>query len=1050
MKISLNEICDLVPRHIFQRGKEYYDWGRVYLLETGPDYFRAIVTGTQDYFVEVEKEQDWLYAECSCPYWDDCKHIVAALLAAKDFYDHATAAQPKGKESSSWKAYLEQIARYQEVAVPLRPKWQLVYILSLEGTAWSLRPQKAFIRKDGRLGALSSVDLESLAEPQLARHRNDEVVLRFLETWKRNHSFYYYPRYSVPGSCRFKYGEKVGVLLDLLRQSEVYFSDGGDLGTRLTFSEQQGAVEFRLEDGEGHARLRPYLLLGQQEIPVDKRLSVLSSEPTWILKEDTLIEVAKLQNGAFLVPFTQTQYDLTIPREEVAQFLDSITSQVDLFENIRLPEGARSETVQEISEKRLYLEEDDEGVLVKLRFLYGSVEVHLNDSRRTLWGSGPEPNRFVKVIRNFEQEAEALQELQETRVKLHRDGNIITRKNKALEWLLEDVPKLLASGFVVFGEESLRRYKVTRTTAQVRVAVESGIDWFDLKMEIDFGGVLLSLKELRKALSQKRRYVKLADGSIAQIPRAWLNRFRHVMNLAETQEERLRLSQLHVTLIDELFAEASQKAVDEPYRKRLQQLRNFDGIKEQKVPSTFKGTLRPYQKAGYNWLCFLREFNFGGCLADDMGLGKTIQALTLLLSEHKQNGAKDPSLIVTPTSVVFNWMAEIERFAPSLRVYNQTGVDRDRTKKRYDEYDVVLTSYGTLRRDILFLKDVPFNYVILDESQYIKNPLSQTAKAVRLLQARHRLALTGTPVENSTIELWSLFSFLNPGLLGNLNYFKGAFARPIEQSRDPEAAELLRKLVFPFILRRTKDEVEKDLPPKVENLVYCEMSPPQKKLYNHWRDYYRAALLKQISEVGLDRARMNVLEGLTKLRQIACHPLLVEDAFHGSVGKYEMLLEYLNELLAEGHKVLLFSQFVKMLTIVRKYLDSAQIPYEYLDGKTRDRKTCVERFQNDEACKIFLISLRAGGTGLNLTAADYVIHYDPWWNPAVEAQATDRTHRIGQNKHVLVYKMITKETVEEKILQLQERKKELASNIITTEAGLFKQLTAEDIKVLFS
>jgi non-specific serine/threonine protein kinase len=653
------------------------------------------------------------------------------------------------------------------------------------------------------------------------------------------------------------------------------------------------------------------------------------------------------------------------------------------------------------------------------------------------------------VVRDAEKESEALQFLLSTGAKLNRDGKISLPKNNTLIWLMDEVPKLTKAGFAVYGEEKLKRYKVNRSPAQVRVAVESGIDWFDLKMEIDFGGILLSLKELRKALQQKSRFVKLADGSTAKLPTPWLERFRHVLNLSEEKENRLKLSHFHATLIDELFAQASQKTFDKTFKEALQRLKNFRGIKEVELPATLRGDLRPYQWAGYNWLHFLKEFHFGGCLADDMGLGKTIQALATLLYES-QNGAKQPSLVVVPTSVVFNWLNEIARFAPKLRVLNQTGNNREANTKNFAKYDIVLTSYGTLRQDIYFLKDYQFNYVILDESQYIKNPISQTAKAARLLKANYRLALTGTPVENNTLELWSLFAFLNPGLLGNLNYFKGAFAKPIEQNRDPKAAELLKKIIFPFVLRRTKEEVEKDLPPKVENTVYCDMSPQQEKLYHQWRDYYRAALLKQIADVGLNKTRMNVLEGLMKLRQIACHPLLVEERFPHKIGKYEMLIEYLAEILAEGHKVLVFSQFVRMLTIIRQYLDSARIPYEYLDGKTRDRKSCVEHFQNDDACKIFLISLRAGGTGLNLTAADYVIHYDPWWNPAVELQATDRTHRIGQDKHVFVYKMITKDTVEEKILQLQERKKELVSNLISTDAGLFKHLTVDDIQNLFS
>lgn len=1050
MKIAVSDIRKLVPSRIYDRGVRYYRDGRVHLLETERDYFKAMVYGTDDYIVEVYEEEDGsFYAECDCPYFFDCKHIVAAMLAAKDYYDRLSL--EKGEDiPADWKRYLAQISHEQRTQHPTKPKWQLLYTIELGHTSWSIQPQKAFIRKDGMLGALRNLSYSDFPDSNIVHSTNDSLAVSFLEKWentRREYHLYNYDRWRT--SVRFQYGAKVGVLLSLLKDSLVFFLRHAALGPPISFADQKARIEFRLTEEEKKAHLLPYLNFKGEEVLIDDKFRVLSSDPVWLLKQDLLIEIERMNNAASLVPFTQRNYDVSIPKEEVPQFLNAITSQIDLFENFRLPEGARTETISEITEKRLYLEEVEEGVQIKLRFCYGNVEVDLNDARRQLWGNTTEENSFVKVIRDANQEAEALQFLLGTSVKLNHDGRIITRKNKTLDWLVEETPKLIASGYVIYGEEKLKRYKVNRSTAQVRVAVESGIDWFDLNMEIDFGGILLSLKELKKALKQKSRYVKLTDGSAARLPKEWLNRFRHVLNLSEEQEGRLKISQFHVTLIDELFAEASQKTFDELYQKALNRLKNFEGIKDVEVPTTLRGTLRPYQKAGYHWLHFLKEFNFGGCLADDMGLGKTIQALSLLLYEG-QNGADSPSLVVTPTSVVFNWIKEIERFAPSLRVLDHTGVDRMRTVKKFDGYDIILTSYGTLRRDILFLKDMQFNYVILDESQYIKNPISQTAKAARLLKAKHRLVLTGTPVENNTLELWSQFAFLNPGLLGNLNYFKSAFAKPIEQNRDAETANLLRRMIYPFVLRRTKDEVEKDLPPKVENIVYCEMSPQQEKLYNQWRDYYRAALLKQIAEVGFDKSRMNVLEGLMKLRQIACHPILVEKSFPAPVGKYETLLEYLDELLAEGHKVLLFSQFVKMLTIIRRYLDSARITYEYLDGSTRNRKSCVERFQKDDGCKIFLISLRAGGTGLNLTAADYVIHYDPWWNPAVETQATDRTHRIGQEKHVFVYKMISKGTVEEKILQLQERKKELVSNLITTDAGLFKHLTVEDIKVLFS
>jgi len=339
--------------------------------------------------------------------------------------------------------------------------------------------------------------------------------------------------------------------------------------------------------------------------------------------------------------------------------------------------------------------------------------------------------------------------------------------------------------------------------------------------------------------------------------------------------------------------------------------------------------------------------------------------------------------------------------------------------------------------------------VILDESQSIKNPVSQTAKAARLLEGDHRLVMTGTPIENSTVELWSQFAFLNPGLLGSLDYFRDEFGTPIESKKDEDTARLLRKLVYPFILRRTKDQVAPELPPRTERILYADMQPAQQKIYHRMRDYYRGMLLGMLDEDKLSHNRMKILEGLLRLRQISNHPLLVDDKYRGESGKFELLLETLETLLAEGHKALVFSQFVQMLRLVRHALDDRKIPYAYLDGHTLDRQGQVDLFQNDPKLPFFLISLKAGGKGLNLTAADYVIHIDPWWNPAVEMQASDRTHRIGQDKPVFVFKLITRDTVEEKIVLLQQRKQELVDQIIVTDSSFFKSLTSEDLVDLF-
>jgi SNF2 family DNA or RNA helicase len=430
-----------------------------------------------------------------------------------------------------------------------------------------------------------------------------------------------------------------------------------------------------------------------------------------------------------------------------------------------------------------------------------------------------------------------------------------------------------------------------------------------------------------------------------------------------------------------------------------------------------------------------------------MGLGKTVQLLALLEQVKREEPNVGPSLVVVPKSLLFNWQQECARFTPDLRVVEYTGLERAGLRDRFTKSDLVLTTYGTLRRDVMHLKDVAFHYVVLDEAQAIKNAGSQIAKATRLLQAKHRIALSGTPIENHLGDLWSIFEFLNPGMLGRSSLFR-AFTNG---DADEKGRTLLGQALRPFILRRTKKQVAADLPDKLEETIYCDMSDRQRELYAELRDHYRQSLLGIVRTEGVSRNRMHVLEALLRLRQAACHPALLE---HGSPldesAKLDALVPQLQELIDEGHKALVFSQFTSMLAIVRQHLDAAGVTYEYLDGQTRDRKRRVERFQSDEHCGVFLISLKAGGLGLNLTSADYVFLLDPWWNPAVEAQAIDRAHRLGQKRNVFAYRLIVRDTVEEKIAELQRRKRALADGILEADANVLSDLSAEDLDLLLS
>jgi SNF2 family DNA or RNA helicase len=546
--------------------------------------------------------------------------------------------------------------------------------------------------------------------------------------------------------------------------------------------------------------------------------------------------------------------------------------------------------------------------------------------------------------------------------------------------------------------------------------------------------------------------IALGQGAVGVLPGDWLDKNAGWMELGKLHDGKLRFRQSQSALIDALAADKIRARLDQGFRAERERLANFQGIEECDPAKGFKGDLRPYQRFGLGWLKFLDQMSWGGCLADDMGLGKTVQALALI-HNLKAEGREGTTLVVTPKSLIFNWMREAKRFTPKLKVTSYTGPKRSQVFEKLSSYDLVLTTYGTMRRDAEILADVHFFYLILDEAQAIKNAESQNAKAASLLSGERRLILSGTPVENHLGELWSLFDFINPGMLGSYNAFKKRFAG--DRGVDSSSLSFLQRTLRPFILRRKKEEVAPDLPPRVEETIMCEMDRDQAKIYADVKAQCRNSVLRQVSNKGMARSKLHILEALLRMRQAACHPALITDEYADvTSGKISAALSMLDEVEDAEHKVLIFSQFTSLLALLRQELEARGKKlgkdYEYLDGQTRDRGARVDHFQEDPNCRIFLISLKAGGLGLNLTAADYVFILDPWWNPAVEAQAIDRAHRIGQENKVFAYRFVSQNTIEEHIADLQESKRKLADAIVTADDSLIRDLTKEDLEVLFS
>lgn len=580
-------------------------------------------------------------------------------------------------------------------------------------------------------------------------------------------------------------------------------------------------------------------------------------------------------------------------------------------------------------------------------------------------------------------------------------------------------------------------------------AVDGG-DWFDLDVSVFVGdGDPLTREELRALLGAKGRYAEVR-GKLVDIADL---RSRQNLLSELTDRRRTGLATL-VAMRDELHEAFGEVVLPEEVERIRERLRNFEGVEEVPVPHALEGTLRDYQRRGLDFLSYLSSFRFGGILADDMGVGKTVQVISHVL-RRKETEGDVPVLVIAPTSVTHTWENELKKFAPSLRALRlQSGSDRAAKYETIHDYDVIITSYALARLDAQQLERFRFRTLVLDEAQNTKNPGSQIAKVVRGLQADHRLALTGTPVENSLRDLWAIFGFVEPGLLGSESSFRRRFELPIADG-DERAAIVLRSRLEPFVLRRTKEDVARELPERTEAVIECELSPLQRRLYRGIVEAARRDVLAKLDQEGGEATTLHVLEALTRLRQVCAHPgLLMPEALEDpeASGKFEAFQETVDEILDGGHKVLVFSAFASMLKIMRRSLDRREIPYGYLDGSTkdRDRQAEVERFMSEGGPPVFLCSLKAGGVGLTLTAADYVILYDPWWNPAVERQAIDRTHRIGQTRPVTAYRMVTAGSVEEKIRALAERKSALSRAVVKADSAVAKTLTREDLAFLFS
>ena len=714
--------------------------------------------------------------------------------------------------------------------------------------------------------------------------------------------------------------------------------------------------------------------------------------------------------------------------------------------------------VQEIKdgdpEVKLFLIEKGDYLVFQPTFAYKGFETKSKDRNEIIV---PQGDKIVIVHRNREKENVFIQKLQNLHSNFiynEENGSLALKGSDVLKnnWFFLFVDAMKDMKTPVFGFEALKNFRFNTAKPQTKIFISSNTDWFDARVDIVFGDQKVTVAEVKRALANKQQFVQLNDGTLGILPEEWIKKYSLLFRVGEGKNNSLKLSRYHLSVVDELYEQRDEEELTVQLEEKYERLREFNKIKEIEPPYHLKMILRPYQVAGYQWLNYLKDINWGGILADDMGLGKTVQALSFMDHYKAENGSLK-GLVVCPTTLIYNWENEIKKFTPKLTYRIHHGGARTRNREELLDHDVTITTYGTLRSDIKLLLSVEFDYVILDESQAIKNPSSKVTKAAGLLNAKHRLCMSGTPLQNNTFDVFAQMNFLNPGMLGTMEFFRQEFAVPIDKFGEQDRKEHLKKILYPFILRRTKEQVAKDLPDKQEMILWCEMEDEQRKIYDAYRNDFRDKILGTIQEQGIQKSQLTILQGLMKLRQICDSPAILneQEKFENHSIKLDELAREIVENIGD-HKALVFSQFLGMLALIRAKMEELGIKYEYFDGSTSapDREKAIQNFQREDEVRVFLISLKAGGVGLNLTAADYVYIVDPWWNPAVEQQAIDRTHRIGQTKNIFAYRMICKDTIEDKIIQLQEKKRALAKDIISDDTSFVKALTREDVEYLFS
>lgn len=1050
----LENFQNLVPQEIFRHGEQYYQEGRIKsyrLIPLKNDQFKitATVSGSENYLVEIRlnlQEHFFKYhGKCSCPYvWGEvCKHQVAAMLY---FFANNFPKLTKPQNFLQFKQFMELIEKPQYLPIAL--KYQLKGLLTTKMNNFSLTLFSSELSEQDFLG-LNRYIRDSEWNFPLSRYHVtkplDEISLQAIEYLH---------------NARTRMGRSPANIL--LAKNKANFAFIFNLTSQAEVICQE--TQKRIIPGKA---LRPKLEITGDEDQIFFQLSAAdfdiffnedeNSPVWWTMIEDVLHPI-------YMGELALLPKKIEIPEEMKGKLFCEILPQLAKRYHAEL--GAELQKYQLMKiypEITIYLDYQNGEITCQTMVEVGQRVIKNLETLDYSLAEGNYQRSHENPYIWFGVDQDSLKEyilfLEENEFIIVNGHFVIKEKT--------DIQNFITGGYLQLPEDwrikttaAFERLEVisVELLPTIEISTTGGIDWFDFQIVYDLGGQSFTHQKIRQMLRQNsqgndfiqidHQYFLIANEEQRQV-------IEKTLQLAKTSEEAYQSKFYNLLYYRHLWKNQGVLIKgDHRYHQLEADLIPKDGadqkiIQQWELPETVKDVLRNYQKTGYFWMRFLDKYYFGGILADDMGLGKTIQVLTLLTGLK----LKKPSLVVCPTSLLYNWATEIEKFFPELRylIYYGTPKERQELAGTIEEYPIILTTYAIVSRDIEFLRDKLFSYCILDEAQLIKNFRTKRSESVKNIPAEHRLVLTGTPIENSLEELWSIFDFLMTGYLGTYSSFKKKYVIPIKEKNDRQLLNELKERVSPFILRRNKKEVLGELPPKTEQIKKVQLTRLQKDVYQTILQQVKADVMHSVHLKGFNKSRITVLAALTKLRQVCNHPQLVCKDLEEKVtsGKLEVLEEIVREAVAGGHKFLVFSQFVKMLKLIEEEFQKNGICYEYLDGSTKDRMQRVNRFNEDPEVNAFLISLKAGGTGLNLTAADIVIHVDPWWNPMVETQATDRVHRIGQKNNVLVYKLITAGTVEEKMLRLQAKKQNIFDTVIEQNGDIIKDITWQDVQELF-